>query len=136
LMGDYDRVIGVHVLGDTHPSVNGHHDVTTATINVHDATSPLLRGLLPAAGDAAAMTSGNAQVLVVLNRTGHIEIVIPVDGTGLATAFWNGKEVAEQELRPRGSLRFQTGELRRGANDLVVQAAPGTLVHPIRVQAL
>jgi hypothetical protein len=30
-------------------------------------------------------------------------------------------------------LTFRTDELRRGANDLVIQAPPGTVIHPIEV---
>jgi hypothetical protein len=135
-MSDYDRVVGVHVLGDTYPGLNGPNDERTARIDVHDPRSPLLRGLAPAAGDTASIVDGSARVLVVLNRDDLVEVRLRVDGDGVATVLWNGRKVIEEPLSTRAPLRFRTRDLRRGANDLVIQAPPGSVVHPIEIEAL
>jgi hypothetical protein len=132
-LGDYDHVVGVHLLGDTYPGLNGDHDETAASIDVHNPASPLLVGLAPAAGDAARIVDGRARVLVVLNRLNVIRLRIRVDGKGEATVLWDGRAVVQQTLHPGAMLTFRTDELRRGANDLVIQAPPGTVIHPIEV---
>lgn len=96
----YDRVVGVHVLGDTYPGLNAHGDTKIAV-------------LPPPAG-------GRGRVLVGLNRTGAIDVDVPLDGPG--TVRWNGTEVPPH---------FHTDDLRRGANDLDID---GSCTRPIRIE--
>ncbi len=133
---DYDRVVGVHVLGDLYPGLNGPGDQTRAQIGVQDTKSPLLRGLSPAADDAASIVDSEARILVVLNRDDSLDIRTIVDGSGPVTVSWNGVRVLEQPLGPHTLLHFRTSQVRRGANDLVIRAAHGTTVHPIDVEAV
>ncbi len=133
---DYDRVVGVHVLGDRYPGLNGPSDERNGRIDVRDPRSPLERGFAPASGDTASLIGTRARVLVVLNRNDAIEIRTRVDGDGLATLFWNGHEVLEEPLGPHTNVRFRTTDVRREANDLVIQAPIGTIVHPIEVFAV
>jgi hypothetical protein len=114
----YDRVIGVHVLGDTYPGLNSYADQTT--------------GSLPA---PALDARGRAHVLVVLNRTGSIRLAIPIDGEGQATIRWNGRELAEQSIGPADVIRVRATDLRRGANDLIIDAPPGARVGVIGLEA-
>ena len=67
----YDRVVGVHVLGETYPGLNSFGDTRSAM-------------LPPPPG-------GHGRVLVGLNRRGTIDVTVPLDGPG--TVRWNGTEV-------------------------------------------
>jgi hypothetical protein len=100
----YDRVVGVHVLGETYPGLNSFGDQRTATL------------------PAPALDGGRAHVLVGLNRRGGLDVTVPVEGPAKIT--WNGSDVAAQ---------FHTDDLRRGANDLVIDGA--TNVGPIVLHA-
>lgn len=102
----YDRVVGVHVLGDTYPGLNNYGDQLTATL------------------PAPSLVDGEAHVLVELNRTGGLDVAIPIDGP--ATITWNGQPVPP---------RFHTDDLVRGTNDLVIAAPARTIVHPIELSA-
>ena len=99
----YDRIVGVHVLGETYPGLNSFGDQRTATL------------------PPPALVDGRAHVLVGLNRRGGLDVTIEV--TGPATVTWNGSEVAP---------KFHTDDLRRGTNDLVIEAGS---VGPIQLQA-
>ena len=43
---------------------------------------------------------------------------------------------ALEPIIDKAVLRFRTADLRRGANDLVIEAAPGTIVRPVQLEAL
>jgi hypothetical protein len=66
----YDKLVGVHVLGDTYPGLNPYPDQTSATIpgGTLDRTGTLRR-------------------FVGLNRRGAVEITLPAG----ITATWNGE---------------------------------------------
>jgi hypothetical protein len=115
----YDRRVGVHVLGDTYPGLNSYPDQRTAT--------------LPA---PALDADGRAHVLVMLNRNGGLALTIPIEGMGQATVSWNGRVVLEQSVGLGAVLHVRVHDLRRGANDLVIEAAPGTKLGTIQLEAL
>jgi hypothetical protein len=113
----YDHKVGVHVLGDTYPGLNSYPDQRT--------------GSLPA---PALDADGRAHVLVMLNRSGGLTLTMSIDGEGQATVWWNGRELIEQSIGPGAILHARTRELRRGANDLVIEAAPGTKLGTIQLE--
>jgi hypothetical protein len=131
----YDRVIGVHVLGDTYPGLNSYADQKRATIRVGNA-NPIVAGVAPVPGLGATLAAAPAHVLVVVNRSGRLEVRVPIDGDGQATVSWNGREVLDQSIGPGAVLRFRTADLRRGANDLVIEARPGTTIHDVELEAI
>jgi len=99
-LATYDHVVGVHVLGETYPGLNSFGDTKSAV-------------LPPPPG-------GHGRVLVGLNRTGAIDVTVPLDGPG--TVRWNGTEV---------QAHFKTDDLRRGVNDLDIE---GSCTRPIRIE--
>ena len=133
---DYDKVVGVHVLGETYPGLNGPADERLATIDVHDRWSPLLRGFEPALGDSATILDGHARVLVVLNRDDRIQLTTTLEGSGPATILWNGREVLRENVGIRSILQFVTDDVRRETNELTFAVPPGTTVRSIEVAAL
>jgi hypothetical protein len=114
----YDRLVGAHVLGDTYPGLNSYADQRTGSIP-------------PPALDA----DGHAHAIVMLNRIGRVELAIPIDGEGQVTIEWNGRELAEQSIAPGAIVRIRTIDLRRGANDLVIDAPPGAKLGAISLEA-
>ncbi len=99
----YDRLVGVHVLGETYPGLNAYPDTTTATIP-----------------GGTVGPDGKLVLFVGLNRTGSLEITVPV-----GTAMWN-----------REPLHGRTSDLVRGINELEIDAPPGTVVPPIQLHAI
>ncbi len=89
----YDRVVGVHVLGETYPGLNSYGDQRTATL------------------PAPALAGGRAHVLIGLNRTGGLDVTLDTDAT---TIEWNGTRVPPH---------FHTTDLCRGTNDLILEGA-------------
>jgi hypothetical protein len=69
-LGAYDRLVGVHVLGETYPGLNAYADQRTATIR-GDVIPP----------------SGTLTLFVGLNRRGGVTIALPPG----VTARWNGE---------------------------------------------
>jgi hypothetical protein len=69
-MTAYDKLVGVHVLGETYPGLNSYADTTTATIP-----------------GGTVLTSGTLRLLVGLNRRGGISIALPPG----VSARWNGE---------------------------------------------
>jgi hypothetical protein len=102
----YDRVVGVHVLGELYPGLNSIPDVKLA--------------LVP----APSLQDGHAHVLVGLNRRGGVDVTVQVDKP--ATVKWNGE---------RMPLHFHTDDIRRGANDLEIDSQPGAIAQAIRLEA-
>ncbi len=127
----YDRVVGVHALGDTYPGLNEFADRRVGVIAL-DVPNPRLFGLARGIATGTASLAGSrAHILVGLNRTGSIAFTIPASGAGHATVTWNGSRVVDAELG--APLRFTTTDLVRGTNDLVIEAPAGTLLSPIEV---
>jgi hypothetical protein len=58
-----------------------------------------------------------------------------MDEEGEATVTWNGRVVAEQSIGLGAVIRFRTTDLRRGANDLVIEGPPYTRIGTINLEA-
>jgi Dolichyl-phosphate-mannose-protein mannosyltransferase len=132
----YDRDIGVHYLGDTYPGLNSYGDKKSDTIHYGNLTNPRFVGLAPGTHPGTARLVGErARILVTLNRTGGLELDLPIDGEGQATITWNGDVLFDGSIAPGAVLRLRADHLRRGANDLVIEAPAGTEIAPITVRA-
>ncbi len=134
----YDRVVGVHQLGELYPGLNSIVGVTHQPIPLR-AGAPHLIGLAPGPGPGTvALTGERARVLVGLNRRDPITftarasrsapgtIELWLDGDRLATA-----RLAADPIQIRGT----TPRARRGVNELEIRAPAGTIVHALDVRA-
>src|SRR5262245_48747711 len=63
-LGAYDRLVGVHVLGETYPGLNSFPDKLRDTIA------------------APRLTASTARLLVGINRRGTVALRVPADSTG------------------------------------------------------
>jgi hypothetical protein len=114
----YDRLVGVHVLGETYPGLNSYPDK--------------LRDAIPAPG---AMTGPIRRALVGLNRRGTVALRVPVTGTGRVAVAWNGEAGAERGITGAGTIDLAGLVPRRGINTLEIRAPPGTAISAIEITA-
>ncbi|HEX3480335.1 MAG TPA: hypothetical protein VHT91_35195 [Kofleriaceae bacterium] len=117
-LGAYDRLVGVHALGETYPGLNSYPD--------------RLRDTIPAPG---AMTGPVQRVLVGLNRRGTIVLRVPVTGTGRVAVSWNGAAVAERDVAGAATIDLAGLAPLRGINTLEIRAPPGTAIAAIEIAA-
>ena len=127
-LGAYDRLVGVHVLGETFPGLNSYPDRLRG---VADLRAGFIAGLAPEAGGRARMTASVARVRFGLNRRGRIEVRISVEGTGPIAASWNG---AAARREGSGVLELAAAPTR-GVNTVEIDAPPGTVVAPLELAA-
>lgn len=117
-LGAYDRLVGVHVLGDTYPGLNSYPD--------------RLRDVIAGPG---TMTGSRVRVLVGLNRRGTVALRVPVVGSGHVEVTWNGGAVAGADVAGRGAVELAGLAPLRGINTLEIRAPPGTVISPIEIAA-
>jgi hypothetical protein len=133
----YDRIVGVHALGDTYPGLNSYGDKRSDTVPL-TGRAPRLIGFAAAPGTPpghARLRGDRARVLIGLNRTGTVTVGLRLAGTGAATVRWNGAVVATAALGPDTRVAFTTADLVRGANELAIEAPAGTSVAPVELSA-
>jgi hypothetical protein len=114
----YDRLVGVHVLGETYPGLNSYPDK--------------LRDTIPAPG---AMTGPIRRVLVGLNRGGTVALRVPITGTGRVAVTWNGEAGAERDITGAGTIDLAGLVPLRGINTLEIRAPSGTAIAAIEIAA-
>lgn len=126
----YDRVVGVHFLGETYPGLNSVPPPREDHRAVGELPRPFRYGLVPTAGRPGAMTLAwpSATLLLPLNRTGGVQVTLTVrHPRGSAVVVrWNGAVVARGHAdATEQRLTWITRDLIRGVNELAVDGALG-----------
>ena len=114
----YDRLVGVHALGETYPGLNSYPDK--------------LRDAIAGPG---RMTAPSMRVLVGINRRGTIALRVPVDGTGDIAVTWNDDATATRHVAGRDAVELTGLSPQRGINTLEIHAPVGTVVGSIELIA-
>jgi hypothetical protein len=114
----YDRLVGVHLLGDTYPGLNSYPDK--------------LRDSIPAPG---RMTAPSLRVLVGINRRGTIALRVPVEGAGPIAVTWNDGATASRDIAGRGEIELAGLPPLRETNTLEIRAPVGTVIGAIEIRA-
>lgn len=117
-LGAYDRLVGVHVLGETYPGLNSYPDK--------------LRDAIAAPG---VMIRPIRRVLVGLNRRGTVALRAPVSGAGRVALIWNGGASAEIEVAGRSVVALSGLAPLRGINTLEIRAPVGAVIGAIEIAA-
>ncbi len=136
----YDRVVGVHALGELYPGLNRIRGREQDSVSL-DPQQPGVIGLSPECdGCAATVTDQDARVLVALNRRDEITFALraaaPEGGAGArATLVLNGASIADAELSEETTrIEGLAPKVRRGVNVLEIRAPAGTALHSLRVE--
>jgi len=133
-LAGYDLVVGVYALGETFPGLNPYPDQVTDTISVKP--SPFVAGAVRHKGGVAVGPDGRVRILVELNREGGVELRVALDGSGRGRVLWNDELLVEQAIGPGVMLDATAHTIRRGTNELVIEAPPGSGLHPIAISAI
>lgn len=140
-LGAYDRIVGVHVLGETFPGLNSIRPRTEEHLQLTQLPAILRRGLRGGGPDGAlVIPSGHARLFLGLNRRGGVRVVLTLwhpDGGGDLVLRWNGAERTRQPT-PTTPTRIEliAPTIHRGVNLLDIDAPPGTLATAIDLLAI
>jgi hypothetical protein len=127
----YDRLVGVHVLGETFPGLNSYADKTTDKVSL---AAPRLVGLTAQPKGAARLDAPEATILVGVNRRGGATLAITWTGAGTLAARWNDEpEVVGVATPTGGRIEIIAGDLDRRINELVLRGTPGIVISPIAI---
>ncbi|MBP8807182.1 MAG: hypothetical protein KBG48_24230 [Kofleriaceae bacterium] len=127
----YDRVVGVHLLGETYPGLNSIAPARDDRRDVGALPAPFRYNLRPVPERPGVVrTVGLPATLVVpVNVRGPLEVaVVARHPLGGAIALsWNGRAMVRAVAAPTdGRIAFTTADVRRGPNQLAIVATPGT----------
>ena len=140
---DYDRVVGVHHLGELFPGLNSFRGKRTHRFKL-DPASPAIAGLVRAidAGpaDAVALAGARARILVGLNRIGPVRFNVQAAASGTEAVplvlRLNGALLAEASVGPDTTQVAGTAPaVRRGINVLEIEAPPGTRLYRLTLSS-
>ena len=136
----YDRVVGVHYLGELYPGLNSFRGRTREAVPLGTGGPHVLEVTRAGCERCVAMTGGSARVLIGLNRRDEIRFE-------LRAAAPPGRESAHLELWLNGELvgagdiseaptvvEGKTFAPRRGVNALDIRAPAGTELHRLHVR--
>ena len=135
----YDEIVGVHFLGETFPGLNSVPPRTVDNRTIGQIPPTLRRGFA-GSKDGYTIPDGRARIWVGLNRTGGVEVSVPLShptSTGEITVSWNGRVLTRGPASvATGRFAFRTWALERGVNTLVIDGPPGMLAHGLELRAI
>jgi hypothetical protein len=137
----YDRVVGVHFLGETFPGLNSVPPPRDDRRDVGALPRPFRYGLVPTRGRPGAMSLAwpRATLLIPLNRTGGVRFTLRARHAvpGRARVWWNGALVADAAVGPgEAAITWSTFELIRGVNELQIAGDLGLELSRLELAAL
>ncbi|MEZ4402194.1 MAG: hypothetical protein R3B06_19360 [Kofleriaceae bacterium] len=136
----YDRVVGVHFLGETYPGLNATPPATEerrAGVTLGPAFRTGLRSTAREPG-ALEQPGWSARLLVPLNLRGPVTVALALrhPAGGRVDLRWNDRWVATAALTATvATVEFTTTDVRRGVNQLAWIAPPGLLLDSLTLRA-
>jgi dolichyl-phosphate-mannose-protein mannosyltransferase len=127
-LGAYDRLVGVHVLGETFPGLNSYPDRLRDRAELRTGW---ISGLVPLPDGRGRTAAPVVRIRFGINRRGPIALRIPVEGEGAIAASWNG---ATARRDGSGVLELEAAPTR-GVNTVELEAPIGTVVAPLELAA-
>jgi hypothetical protein len=122
----YDRLVGVHHLGETFPGLNAFGDVRQQTLSFDRMSEPRFRGMKVIAKGTAELVRSNARMFVGLNRRGDLRVRIPISASGFVLVGWDGDVKLHRILVGTEVLEIVVHDVSRGVHWLELEASPGT----------
>ncbi len=132
-LGAYDRVVGVHHLGELYPGLNSFRGKKQQDFDLNPAR-PSVSGLRREGSGKLVSPTGNVQLLLGLNRLGPVEVQLRMSGEGdtTPTLRLNDRDIEVRTIRS-GSYEITLNDYERGSNRIEIQAAAGFLLQQVRL---
>ncbi|MCP4444379.1 MAG: hypothetical protein GY811_03415 [Myxococcales bacterium] len=128
----YDRVVGVHVLGELFPGLNSFRGKKREPVDLNP-THPRVTGLERTSGKNLS-PSGRVRILVGLNRVGPVEVYLQLTGEP-PTVHVNGEKLLVRPLdSPTGAYSVKVSRYERGSNRLDIQSSPGFILSRVELR--
>lgn len=126
-LGAYDRMVGVHVLGELYPGLA----ISDRTREPVPLRAGWTSGIEHLAGGRGRTIEAIARVRFGLNRRGPVVVRVRVEGQGAIAVRWNGAAAR----RDGSGLLELVAAPTRGVNTVEIEAPPGTVVAPLELAA-
>lgn len=122
----YDRLVGVHHLGETFVGLNAFGDKRQDTLSFERMAEPRFRGMKVVARGTAELVRYDARMFVGLNRRGDLRVRIPLQASGFVRVGWDGDVMVDRVLVGSEVVELVVRDVSRGVHWLELEAAPGT----------
>lgn len=131
----YNHMVGVHLLGELYPGLNGSPDKRLDFVRFKNLGEPWFRGLKLRQPELAEMIATSARMYVGLNRRPPIRVRLRLVAEGSIRIRWNDEILLSRELKGSEVIDLEIQDLRRGPNWLIVEAPVGTLLNEPELRA-
>lgn len=132
----YDEIVGVHFMGETFPGLNSTPPRVVDNRTIGQIGATFRRGFT-GTKDGYTIPTGHARIWVGLNRTGGVEVGVPLShptSTDEIVITWNGRIVSRGPASVlEGRFAFTTHDLERGVNILEIYGPPGMRAHGLQL---
>ncbi len=134
----YDRVVGVHWMGETYPGLNSRPPAQRDERRAGDLAGPFRAGfevvLVPPDDHRALRTaSGRGRLLIGLNRLAPVTVSLELATPAAVEVVWNGEVVSSDDVG--ATVHAVTVSPRRGTNVLELETAPGTVLLRVTLES-
>ncbi len=128
----YDRLVGVHHLGEVFPGLNAFEERTEEHLTLDRLLEPRFRGLKKIAPGTAEMTGYRARMFIGWNRRGDLRVKLPLEASGFVRIRWDRDVLLDRVLVGGEIVEVVVHDVTRGVHWLELEASPGTrLQEPI-----
>ncbi len=128
----YDRLVGVHVLGELFPGLNSFRGKKRQRLDLNPK-HPGVSGLVNESGRGVC-PSGKVVLIFGLNRRGPIELRIEVESTEQIEAFFDGEPLVDTQTSG-GGFQATVSDYNRGSNRVEIRGTPGFVLKQVWLSA-
>lgn len=135
----YDRLVGVHQLGELYPGLNSLKGKNRDRLKLADPRAARVVGLAPGPQPkTTAMVGERAVILLGFNRRDRIEFRLRASAPAAVEVavelLLDGESIGRGSVGPGGGEVIGAAVPRRGVSELEVRAAAGTVLHWLDVE--
>lgn len=131
----YDKLVGVHYLGETFPGLNPTPDKLREDIAPAKLQPPRAFGLMVDANGNTVTTADEVRIFVGLNRRDDVVATMTVAAQGNIELRWDNGAAVLKSGAGLEELSVRLAAPKRGVHWLRLRAPHGTLVHTIALRA-
>ena len=131
----YDKLVGVHYLGETFPGLNSEADKVVETISVAKLRPPHCEGLATDGSGSAVITADQARIFVGLNRRDDVIASIVITTSGNIKLQWDNDPSITKNIAGTETVSIRASQPSRGVHWLKIRAPLGSTVHSLTLQS-